>query len=47
MLCFAERAGVFSNALAYKNEVSNLFEISGVKIAAGDGLLQLNWEPIK
>ena len=43
---FAERAGVFSNALAYKNEVSNLFEISGVKIAAGDGLLQLNWEPI-
>lgn len=43
---FAERAGVFSNALSYKDAVSNLFEISGVKIAAGDGLLQLNWEPI-
>lgn len=43
---FAERAGVFSNALTYKDAVSNQFEISGVKIAAGDGLLQLNWEPI-
>ncbi len=43
---FAERAGVYSNALAYKDAVSNLFEVSGVKIAAGDGLLQLNWDPI-
>lgn len=43
---FAERAGVYSNALSYKDAVSNLFEISGVKIAAGDGLLQLNWDPI-
>lgn len=43
---FAERAEVYSNALAYKDAVSNLFEISGVKIAAGDGLLQLNWDPI-
>ena len=43
---FAERAGVYSNALSYKDSVSNLFEISGVKIAAGDGLLQLTWEPI-
>ena len=43
---FAERAGVYSNALSHKDAVSNLFEISGVKIAAGDGLLQLNWDPI-
>ena len=43
---FAERAGVYSNALSYKDAVSNLFEVSGVKIAAGDGLLQLNWDPI-
>lgn len=43
---FAERAGVYSNALTYKDAVSNLFEISGVKIAAGDGVLQLNWDPI-
>lgn len=43
---FAERAGVYSNALSYNDAVSNLFEVSGVKIAAGDGLLQLNWDPI-
>lgn len=43
---FAERAGVFSNALSYKDAVSNLFEVSGVKIVAGDGLLQLSWKPI-
>lgn len=43
---FAERAGVYSNALSYKEAVSNLFEISGVKIASGDSLLQLTWEPI-
>lgn len=44
---FAERAGVFSDALSCKDAVSNLFEISGVKIAAGDGLLQLSWDPIE
>lgn len=43
---FTERAGVYSNVLTYKDAVSNLFEISGVKIAAGDGVLQLNWDPI-
>lgn len=43
---FAERAGVFSKALCYKEAISNLFEISGVKVAAGDGLLQFTWEPI-
>ena len=43
---FAERAGVYSKALTYKDAVSNLFEIAGVKIAAGDGLLQFSWEPI-
>ncbi len=43
---FAERAGVFSDALTYKDAVSNLFEIAAVKIAAGDGLLQFTWEPV-
>lgn len=43
---FAERAGVYSGALAYKDAVSNLFEISDVKVAAGDGLVQLTWEPV-
>lgn len=43
---FAERAGVFSSALTYKDAVSNLFEISNVKTAAGDGLVQLTWEPV-
>ncbi len=43
---FAERAGVYSKALTYKDAVSNLFEIAGVKVAAGDGLLQFSWEPI-
>lgn len=43
---FAERAGVYSSALAYKDAVSNLFEISNVKAAAGDGLIQLTWDPI-
>lgn len=42
---FAERAGVYSSALTYKDAVSNLFEIANVKIAAGDGLMQLTWEP--
>lgn len=43
---FAERAGVYSKALTSKEPVSNLFEISGVAIAAGDGSLQFTWEPI-
>ena len=43
---FAERAGVYSTALTYKDAVSNLFEISNVKVAAGDSLIQLTWEPI-
>lgn len=43
---FAERAGVFSSALSYKDAVCNLFEISNVKAAAGDGLIQLTWEPV-
>lgn len=43
---FAERAGVYSDALTYKDAVCNLFEISGVKIAAGDGVLQLSWDQI-
>lgn len=43
---FAERAGVYSDALTYKDAVCNLFEISNVKIASGDSLIQLTWEPI-
>ncbi len=43
---FAERAGVYSNALSCREAVSNLFEISGLKVAAGDGVLQFTWEPI-
>ena len=43
---FAERAGIYSNALTYKKAIVNLFEISGVKIISGDGLLQLTWDPI-
>lgn len=43
---FAERAGVFSKALTSKEAVINLFEISGVTIASGDGSLQFAWEPI-
>ena len=43
---FAERAGIYSNALTYKQAVVNLFEISGVKIASGDGVLQLTWDSI-
>jgi len=43
---FAERAGIFSNALSTKEPVVNLFEISGVKLAAGDGLVQINWDSI-
>lgn len=43
---FAERAGVYSKALISKEPITNLFEISGVAIAAGDGSLQFTWEPI-
>lgn len=43
---FAERAGVFSAPLVIQEPVMNLFEISGVKTAAGDGTLQFSWEPI-
>lgn len=43
---FAERAGVYSKALISNEPVSNLFEISGVAVASGDGLLQFTWEPI-
>lgn len=43
---FAERAGVYSKGLASKEGVSNLFEISGVKIVSGDRMIQLNWNPI-
>lgn len=43
---FTERAGVFSGALSTKTAVQNFFEISGVHIAAGNGLLQLSWNPI-
>lgn len=43
---FAERAGIFSGALTSKEPVVNLFEISGVKLAAGDGLVQMSWDMI-
>ncbi len=43
---FAERAGIYSDALIYKNAVSNLFEISDVKVAAGDKLIRLTWESV-
>lgn len=43
---FAERAGVYSKALMSSEPVCNLFEISGVAIASGDGSLQFTWDPI-
>lgn len=43
---FAERAGVFSKALTSTEPITNLFEISGVTVAAGDYTLQFTWEPI-
>jgi len=43
---FAERAGVYSNALASKSPSLNLFEISNVTIVAGDSLLQLEWSAL-
>lgn len=44
---FAERAGVFSDGLSCKNPVINLFEVSGVRATAGDGLVQLRWDAPK
>lgn len=43
---FAERAGVFSEALTTKEPVSKYFEISGVTMAAGDTVLQFEWDEI-
>lgn len=43
---FAERAGVYSKALTLKEPVRNLFEISGLTVAAGDGALQFSWDVI-
>ncbi len=43
---FAERAGIFSNALITKEPITNLFEISGVAVAAGDSTLQFSWDNI-
>jgi len=43
---FAERADIYSNALTCKEAINNLFEITNVRIAAGDGFLQLSWDPI-
>ncbi len=43
---FAERAGILSESLVSTAPVTNLFEISNVKAAAGDGLVQLTWNPI-
>ncbi len=43
---FAERAGICSAPLALKSPIANFFEISGVKLAAGDGIVQITWSPI-
>lgn len=43
---FAERAGVYSESLVSKEPVCNLFEITGVKVAAGDKVLQITWNQI-
>lgn len=43
---FTERAGAYAKALTHKVAVTNLFEIAGVKVVAGDGLLQFTWEQI-
>ncbi len=40
---FAERAGVYSAALASAAPVVNLFEIAGVTAAAADSALELEW----
>ena len=44
---FAERAGIFSNALSTKAAVCNFFEISGLAVAAGDSSLQFSWDPLE
>ncbi len=43
---FAERAGIFSEALSTKEVVCNYFEISGLGVAAGDASLQFTWNQI-
>jgi hypothetical protein len=43
---FAERAGVYSSALTSKSPAINLFEIANVTVAAGDALLQLEWDTL-
>lgn len=43
---FAERAGVYSKPLTSSRPIVNLFEITDIKVAAGDELLQLTWGPI-
>lgn len=40
---FAERASVYSRALASVEPILNLFEISGLRLTAGDSLIQLEW----
>lgn len=40
---FAERAGVLSKPLVTREAVINLFEITGVEVAADDGALQFTW----
>ena len=43
---FAERAEIFSKGLSTKEPAVNLFEISGLNVAAGDASLQFTWNPI-
>ena len=43
---FAERASVYSTPLSCKDPVCNLFEISNVKIAAGESQVHLTWDSI-
>lgn len=43
---FAERAGIYSDALVNDKPICNHFEITGVMITSGDGSLQFIWEPI-
>lgn len=43
---FAERAGIYSAPLVCSEPVTNLFEISGVRTASGDGTVKFTWEPV-
>ncbi len=43
---FAERAGIYSNALSSQGAVCNYFEIAGLGVAAGDSSLTFSWEPL-